>query len=156
LTARNGIPMCGLPFQRGQQLYLPPAQSRTQGRHLRSGGGSPARSAGQTRSQTDPSRPAPFRRTHADGGTEQFFSRPFIPQGKSFGWRLADLTTGDFLTTEVEDEIALLTELQRLRPAEIIFPGEVTAVRDLLSGRQRGRRIRLPRPRPPRHSGGNL
>jgi len=26
----------------------------------------------------------------------------------------------------VEDEIALLTELQRLRPAEIIFPGEVT------------------------------
>ena len=35
-----------------------------------------------------------------------------------------DLTTGDFLTTELENDSALLTELERLRPAEIIFPGE--------------------------------
>ena len=44
-----------------------------------------------------------------------------------------DLTTGDFQTTEVEDEAALLAELERLRPAEIIFPAEaVTVARQLL------------------------
>jgi DNA mismatch repair protein MutS len=43
-----------------------------------------------------------------------------------------DLTTGDFLTTEVEAEAALLTELERLRPAEIVHPMEATALRDLL------------------------
>src|SRR5438105_524069 len=53
--------------------------------------------------------------------------------GNTFGLALADLTTGDFLTTEVEGEPALATELQRLRPAEIIFPGEAAAVRRLLS-----------------------
>ena len=54
------------------------------------------------------------------------------PLGKIFGLALADLTTGDFITTELEDETALLTELQRLRPAEIIYPGEVDALRELL------------------------
>ena len=39
-----------------------------------------------------------------------------------------DLTTGDFLTTEVEAESALLTELERLRPAEIIYPAEADRV----------------------------
>ena len=39
-----------------------------------------------------------------------------------------DLTTGDFLTTELENDAALLAELERLRPAEIIFPAESTAV----------------------------
>ena len=36
------------------------------------------------------------------------------------------------MTTELEDETALLTELERLRPAEIIFPGENTFVREKL------------------------
>ena len=45
-----------------------------------------------------------------------------------------DLTTGDFLTTEVEGDSALLTELERLRPAEIIYPGEAVVLRDLLQG----------------------
>ncbi len=45
-----------------------------------------------------------------------------------------DLTTGDFLTTELENDSALLAELERLRPAEIIFPTEATSLRDLLRG----------------------
>ena len=45
-----------------------------------------------------------------------------------------DLTTGDFLTTELENDSALLAELERLRPAEIIFPAEAAALRDLLRG----------------------
>ena len=45
-----------------------------------------------------------------------------------------DLTTGDFLTTELENDSALLAELERLRPAEIIFPTEAVSLRDLLRG----------------------
>src|SRR5664280_2284241 len=57
------------------------------------------------------------------------------PSGKTFGLALVDLTTGDFLTTELENDSALLAELERLRPAEIIFPTEAITLRDLLSGR---------------------
>ena len=54
--------------------------------------------------------------------------------GKIFGLALVDLTTGDFLTTELENDSALLAELERLRPAEIIFPTEAVSLRDLLRG----------------------
>ncbi len=53
---------------------------------------------------------------------------------KIFGLALVDLTTGDFLTTELENDSALLAELERLRPAEIIFPTEAVSLRDLLRG----------------------
>ncbi|HZL44184.1 MAG TPA: DNA mismatch repair protein MutS, partial [Verrucomicrobiae bacterium] len=56
------------------------------------------------------------------------------PLSKIFGLAFADLTTGEFMTTELEDEAALLTELERLRPAEIICPGESGALLDLLRG----------------------
>ncbi|MBI4324789.1 MAG: DNA mismatch repair protein MutS, partial [Chloroflexi bacterium] len=56
------------------------------------------------------------------------------PLGKTFGLAFVDLTTGDFKTTELEGEAALLTELERLRPAEIIFPSQATAARALLQG----------------------
>src|SRR5438046_87354 len=61
--------------------------------------------------------------------------------GRTFGLALADLTTGDFLTTELEGEAALLAELQRLRPAEIVYPSEAIAVLELLRGEARGARI---------------
>ncbi len=60
------------------------------------------------------------------------FLAAVCPRGKMFGLALVDLTTGDFLTTELEPESALLTELERLRPAEIIYPGEAVVLRDLL------------------------
>src|SRR5262249_55987190 len=44
--------------------------------------------------------------------------------GKSLRLELVDLTTGGFRSTELGDDAALLAELDRLRPAEIIFPGE--------------------------------
>jgi DNA mismatch repair protein MutS len=56
------------------------------------------------------------------------------PLSGTFGLAFADLTTGEFMTTELEDEAALLTELERLRPAEIICPGESGALLDLLRG----------------------
>lgn len=54
--------------------------------------------------------------------------------GRAFGLAMVDLTTGDFLTTETENQTALLTELQRLRPAELIFPSDDEKLRDLLGG----------------------
>lgn len=52
--------------------------------------------------------------------------------GGAYGLAFADLTTGDFKATEVETPAALLAELQRIRPAEIILPGEAAALRALL------------------------
>src|SRR6266700_7678051 len=57
------------------------------------------------------------------------FLASVYPSGKIFGLALVDLTTGDFLTTELENDSALLTELERLRPAEIIFPNEASALK---------------------------
>jgi DNA mismatch repair protein MutS len=62
------------------------------------------------------------------------FLAAVYPSGKIFGLALVDLTTGDFLTTELENDSAMLAELERLRPAEIIFPTEATSLRDLLRG----------------------
>src|SRR5260221_9332785 len=68
--------------------------------------------------------------------------------GHTFGLALADLTTGDFLTTELEGEAALLTELQRLRQAEIVYPSEAIAVRELLRGEARSARLGQNAPAP--------
>src|SRR6201996_9495372 len=54
--------------------------------------------------------------------------------GKEFGLALVDLTTGSFKCTEVESDAALLAELERLRPAEIILPGEAVGLHALLKG----------------------
>ncbi len=54
--------------------------------------------------------------------------------GKCFGLALVDLTTGSFKCSEVESETALLAELERLRPAEIIVPGEAVSLQALLKG----------------------
>jgi DNA mismatch repair ATPase MutS len=54
--------------------------------------------------------------------------------GSVFGLAFADLTTGDFKCTELPTEAALLTELQRLRPAEVLFPSEAAGLQKLLQG----------------------
>lgn len=56
-------------------------------------------------------------------------------RGTLFGLAFVDLTTGDFCTTEVDGEPALLAELERLRPAEIVLPTEqAAAIRKLGCG----------------------
>ena len=52
-----------------------------------------------------------------------------------YGLALVDLTTGDFKVTELAGDVALLAELERLRPAEIIYPGEAVDLPELLAGR---------------------
>src|ERR1039457_678619 len=66
------------------------------------------------------------------------FLAAVYPAGRTFGLAFVDLTTGDFMRTEVVWDTELLTELQRLRPVELIHPAEAGAVRDLLRGGRRG------------------
>ncbi len=54
--------------------------------------------------------------------------------GGNYGLAFVDLTTGDFKTTEVEDESGLITELERIRPAEIICPVESGELFNLIQG----------------------
>src|SRR5215468_203686 len=131
LTARNGIPMCGLPFHAANGYIA---------RILRAG-----RKVAIC-DQTEEARPGKLVNrevtqilspgTHFDErmlvAERNNFLASVCPNGKVFGLALVDLTTGDFLTTELESDGALLTELERLRPAEIILPTEATPVRDFL------------------------
>ena len=136
LTSRHGIPMCGLPFHAANS-YI--ARILKAGRKVAICEQLEEAKPGQLvkREVTQILSPG----THFDErllvAERNNFLAAVNPSGKAYGLALVDLTTGDFLTTELENEAALLVELERLRPAEIIFPGEQTTVRELLGGRVR-------------------
>jgi len=125
LTARNGVPMCGLPHHAANG-YI--ARILKSGRKV------------AICDQTEEARPGKLVNrevtqilspgTHFDErmlvAERNNFLASVYPAGKIFGLALVDLTTGDFLTTELENDAALLAELERLRPAEIIFPGSAS------------------------------
>src|SRR5216684_6540471 len=131
LTKRGVIPMCGIPFH-AANAYI--------GRLLKAG-----RKVAIC-DQVEEARPGQLVKrevtqilspgTHFDERMLTAERNNFLAcvygVGRTYGLAVADLTTGDFLSTEVEGETALLTELERLRPAEIIYPGAATAARDLL------------------------
>ncbi len=133
LTARNGIPMCGLPFHAANS-YI--SRILKNGRKV------------AICEQTEEARPGKLVNrevtqilspgTHFDErmlvAERNNFLASVYPSGKTFGLALVDLTTGEFLTTELENDAALLAELERLRPAEIIFPTEAVSLRDILRG----------------------
>jgi DNA mismatch repair protein MutS len=133
LTARNGVPMCGLPFHAANS-YI--ARILKNGRKV------------AICEQLEDARPGKLVKrevtqilspgTHFDErmlvAERNNFLAAVNPAGKTFGLAVVDLTTGDFLTTELEYDSTLLAELERLRPAEIIFPAEAVSLRDLLRG----------------------
>jgi len=134
LTARNGVPMCGLPFhaangyiskilKAGRKVAIcEQLEDATPGKLVK-------------REVTQILSPG----THFDErmlvAEKNNFLASVWPNSKTFGLAVVDLTTGEFLATELESDAALTAELERLRPAEIIYPTEKTFVRDLLSGR---------------------
>ncbi len=133
LTARNGVPMCGLPFHAANNYIT---------RILKAG-----RKVAIC-DQIEDAKPGKLVQrevtqilspgTHFDDrmlvAERNNFLAVVCPAGKVFGLALVDLTTGDFRTTELDSDAALLAELERLRPAEIILPEESAAARDLLRG----------------------
>ncbi|HTL17315.1 MAG TPA: DNA mismatch repair protein MutS, partial [Patescibacteria group bacterium] len=131
LTKRGVIPMCGIPFH-AANAYI--------GRILKAG-----RKVAIC-DQVEEARPGQLVKrevtqilspgTHFDErmllAERNNFLAAVYPNAGAFGLAFADVTTGDFLTTEVEDDSALLAELQRLRPAEIVYPASEEELRQLL------------------------
>ena len=133
LTKRGIIPMCGIPFHAANNYIA---------RILRAG-----RKVAIC-DQIEDARPGQLVKrevtqilspgTHFDerllAAERNNFLAAVYAAGKTLGLALVDLTTGDFKVTEVESEAVLLTELERLRPAEIIYPSEATKLREQLQG----------------------
>jgi DNA mismatch repair protein MutS len=133
LTKRGVTPMCGIPFH-AANTYI--------GRLLRAG-----RKVAIC-DQVEDARPGQLVKrevtqilspgTHFDermlsAERNNYLAGVYLLD-KSFGLAVTDLTTGDFKTTELSCQAELFAELQRLRPAEIIYPSESAQLRDLLSG----------------------
>jgi len=153
LTARNGVPMCGLPFHAangyiarilkagrkvaicdqledakpGKLVKREVTQILSPGTHF-----DERMLVAERNNFLAAIYPGSRRRKEADPNASS--TDRLVTSAATYGLALVDLTTGDFLTTELESDTALLTELERLRPAEIILPTEATAVRDLLRG----------------------
>jgi DNA mismatch repair protein MutS len=138
LTKRGAIPMCGIPFH-AANAYI--------GKILKAG-----RKVAVC-DQIEEARPGQLVKrevtqilspgTHFDErmltAERNNFLAAVLPHSNGFGLALADVTTGDFLVTEVQGEAGLIAELQRLRPAEIIYPSEAGSLRQLLkSGNAEG------------------
>ncbi|HXG47788.1 MAG TPA: DNA mismatch repair protein MutS, partial [Methylomirabilota bacterium] len=131
LTKRGAVPMCGIPFhaangyisrllKAGHKVAICDQVEDAKPGHL------------VKREVTQILSPG----THFDermlAAERNNFLAAVHPVPGTFGLAMVDLTTGGFRVTEVETEAALLTELERLRPAEIILPGEAARVFDLL------------------------
>ena len=133
LTKRGIIPMCGIPFH-AANTYV--------GRLLKAG-----RKVAIC-DQIEDAKPGQLVKrevtqilspgTHFDermltAERNNFLGAVYLV-GDIYGLAFADLTTGDFLSTELVGNTPLLTELQRVRPAELIYPAESQHIRELLSG----------------------
>jgi DNA mismatch repair protein MutS len=131
LTKRNGIPMCGLPHHAANG-YI--ARILKAGRKVAICDQMEDAKPGKLvqRQVTQILSPG----THFDErmltAERNNFLAAVLATGKTIGLALVDLTTGDFKVTQIEGETALLTELDRLRPAEIIFPSEAGSLRELI------------------------
>src|SRR3954470_6462026 len=127
LTKRGVIPMCGIPFHAANN-YI--ARLLRAGRKVAICEQVEEAKPGQLvkREVTQILSPG----THFDdrlltAERNNYLASVYGLKG-SFGIAVADLTTGSFRTTELEGETALLTELARLRPVEIILPAEAVGL----------------------------
>jgi DNA mismatch repair protein MutS len=131
LTRRGVIPMCGIPYHAANG-YI--ARILRAGRKVAICDQMEDARPGQLvkREVTQILSPG----THFDermlAADRNNFLAAVCAVGKSLGLALVDLTTGNFKSTEAEGDAALLAELERLRPAEIIFPGESAALHETL------------------------
>jgi DNA mismatch repair protein MutS len=133
LTKRGIIPMCGIPFH-AANAYI--------GKLLRAG-----RKVAICE-QLEEARPGQLVKrdvtqilspgTHFDErmltAERNNYLAAIARNGKVIGLAVVDLTTGAFKTTEVDEEPALLAELDRLRPAEIVVPDGAADLKASLAG----------------------
>ena len=153
LTKRGVIPMCGIPFH-AANAYI--------GRLLRAG-----RKVAIC-DQMEEARPGQLVKrevtqvlspgTHFDermlAAERNNFLASICARGRTFGLAFADLTTGDFFATEVDEETSVSAEFQRVRPVETIYPAEAVALRELLEGKIASKTRSPETPTPPSRSTG--
>ncbi len=131
LTKRGIVPMCGIPFH-AANAYI--------GKLLRAG-----RKVAICE-QLEEARPGQLVKrevtqilspgTHFDermlNAERNNYLAAIARNGKAIGIAVVDLTTGGFKTTEVGSDAALLAEMDRLRPAEIVLPEGASDLKALL------------------------
>src|ERR1051325_3301202 len=133
LTRRGVIPMCGIPFHAANN-YI--ARLLKAGRKVAICDQMEEARPGQLvkREVTQILSPG----THFDERMLRAERNNYLVAvyvlGKSFGLAAVDLTTGSFQATELDSESGLLGELERLHPAEIVYPGEAASLQNLLKG----------------------
>ncbi|MGV3756086.1 MAG: DNA mismatch repair protein MutS, partial [Verrucomicrobiota bacterium] len=133
LTKRGEIPMCGIPFHAATN-YI--SRILKAGRKIAICDQVEEAKPGQLvrREVTQILSPG----THFDErmltAERNNYLAAIYRSGKNIGLAIVDLTTGDFKATELGSEAALLSELERLRPAEIIHPAEDGSLNELLPG----------------------
>ncbi len=124
LTKRHGTPMCGVPYHAVEQ-YL--ARLTAAGMKV-----------AICEQVSDPSLPGIVKRevvrvvtpgtTFSDNlldGKSNNYAVAIYPKRDYFGLAAIDLTTGEFLVTELHGYDQLATEIQRLQPREVILPTDL-------------------------------
>jgi DNA mismatch repair protein MutS len=131
LTKRGVVPMCGIPFHAANG-YI--ARLLKAGRKVAICEQTEEAKPGQLvkREVTQILSPG----THFDERLltpeRNNFLAALCPIGSTYGLACIDLTTGDFKTTELVGDAALSTELERLRPAEVVYPTGASSLGPLL------------------------
>jgi len=123
LTKRGDTPMCGIPYH-ATGNYL--SKLLAAGRKVAICDQVETAKPGQLvkREVTQILSPgAHFDERMLEAGRNNFLASVTVSGGK-FGVAAIDLTTGDFRVAELENESAMLAELERLNPGEVIFPEE--------------------------------
>ena len=132
LTKRGASPMCGIPYH-AAAAYI--ARLLRAGRKVAICDQVEEARAGQLvkRAVTQILSPG----THFDERMLQAERHNYLAAvctlGKTFGLAVVDLTTADFRATEVGSPPALLAELERLHPSELILPSENLQLRELVA-----------------------
>ena len=131
LTKRGGMPMCGIPFHAADNYV---AKLLKAGRKVAICEQVEVAKPGKLveRKVTQILSPG----THLDermlAAERNNYLAVAHQEERTFGLAVVDLTTGSFKTTEPDDGPALLTELERLRPAEVVVPSNSPEIRALV------------------------
>jgi DNA mismatch repair protein MutS len=131
LTKRGVVPMCGIPFHAANG-YI--ARILKAGRKVAICDQMEDARPGQLvkRAVTQILSPGAHFDERMLNAERHNYLAAVYPRGSAFGLALVDLTTGDFRATELGDGTALVAELERVRPAEVVLPGEATDLRALV------------------------